>query len=221
MPFWPDAAWKDVLFGAAVVAVIALLALVIGPPELGQPPDPSILKAYPKPDWYFLWYFAVLAMTPTHLETAVIVVGPLLFVLVLFLVPYFNTGERSVRRRPWAWLVVVFVVTTIAAFWMAGVRAPWSPDFNAPPLSAASVPDTSAPVVRGAQLFHDKGCEFCHQIDGRGGQRGPDLTHVAGRMTAAEIALRITNGGPGMPAFAQSLKPDEVDALVAFLSQRR
>jgi ubiquinol-cytochrome c reductase cytochrome b subunit len=221
VPFWPDAAWKDVVFGMAVVAVIALLALVVGPPELGQPPDPSLLKAYPKPDWYFLWYFAVLALTPSHLETIVIVLGPILFGALLLIVPYFNTGERSVRRRPWAWLVVIFFVTTIAAFWAAGVKAPWSPDFDAKPLSAQSLPDSTPQVVRGAQLFYDKGCEFCHQLDGQGGRKGPDLTLVSRRMTPDEIALRITNGSPGMPAYAQSLKPDEVDALVQFLSKRK
>jgi ubiquinol-cytochrome c reductase cytochrome b subunit len=221
VPFWPDAAWRDVVFGAGVVAVVALLAIAVGPPELGQPPDPSIYKAYPRPDWYFLWYFAVLALTPKHLETVVIILGPLLFGLLLFVVPLFNTGERSVRRRPWAWLVVVFVVTTIAAFWMAGVRAPWSPDFGAQPLAAAVVHDSTPAVVRGAQLFHEKGCEFCHAIAGQGGERGPDLTNVATRMTAQEIGLRITNGSPNMPAFAASLSPNELDALVAFLSTRK
>ncbi len=48
VPFWPDAAWRDVVFGAAVVATIVLLALIVGPPELGKPPDPSILEAYPQ-----------------------------------------------------------------------------------------------------------------------------------------------------------------------------
>jgi len=45
VPFWPDAAWRDVVFGAGVVSVVALLAVVIGPPALGAPPDPSILEA--------------------------------------------------------------------------------------------------------------------------------------------------------------------------------
>jgi ubiquinol-cytochrome c reductase cytochrome b subunit len=102
VPFWPDAAWRDVVFGAATVATVALLAIVVGPPALGRPPDPSILEAYPRPDWYLLWYFAVLAMVPQNLETVIIVLGPLLFGAFLLLVPLFNRGERSVRRRRWS-----------------------------------------------------------------------------------------------------------------------
>ena len=38
VPFWPDAAWRDVVFGAAVVATVVLLALIFGPPALGRRP---------------------------------------------------------------------------------------------------------------------------------------------------------------------------------------
>ena len=221
VPFWPDAAWRDAVFGAAVVAVVAVLALTIGPPELGQQPDPSILQAYPRPDWYFLWYFAVLALTPTHLETVVIVLGPLIFGAILLLVPLFNTGERSVARRPWAAIVVLLIVSTIGIFWAAGEKAPWSPDFAAKPLPASVVRDTTPAVMEGARLFYTKGCEFCHAIDGRGGKRGPDLSQVSTRMTPLEIVGRITNGGPNMPAFTQTLTPEQIQAIVAFLSTRK
>jgi ubiquinol-cytochrome c reductase cytochrome b subunit len=221
VPFWPDAAWRDVVFGAGVVSLVALLAVVIGPPTLGHPPDPSILEAYPRPDWYFLWYFAVLALTPEHLETFVIIVAPLLFGAILLLVPVFNTGERSVKRRPWAGIVVLLIVTVIGTFWYAGQRAPWSPDFAAKPLAAATVRDSTTAVVTGAKLFHQKGCEFCHAIAGQGGQRGPDLTLVAGRMSSLEMVGRITNGGPNMPAYVSSLTQEELDAIVAFLATRK
>ena len=221
VPFWPDAAWRDVVFGAAVVATVVLLALIVGPPALGQPPDPSILEAYPRPDWYFLWYFALLALVPNNLESAVIVLGPLVFGAFLLLVPFFNKGERSVRRRPWAALLVVFIWTSIGVFWFAGERADWSPDFTAPPLPASIVGALAPDAADGAKLFHDKGCEFCHAIGEYGGKRGPDLTDVAGRMTRDQIVGRITNGGPNMPAYARSLTPDEVQALAAFLATRR
>ena len=220
VPFWPDAAWRDVVFGAAVVATIVLLALIVGPPELGKPPDPSILEAYPKPDWYFLWYFALLALAPHNLENFIIVAGPLVFGAVLLLLPLFNRGARSVRERPLSALLVVFMWTVIVVFWVAGSRADWSPDFTAAPLPASAVRSTNPAALEGARLFHEKGCEFCHAYAGQGGKRGPELTDVGGRMTGEQIALRITNGSPNMPAYARTLTPAQVNALVAFLATR-
>src|SRR6185436_2560671 len=109
-----------------------------------------------------LWYFAVLAMAPEHLESIIIILGPLLFGAFLLLVPFFNRGERSVRRRPWAALLVVFIWTTIAAFWYAGERAEWSPDFSAKPLPASALGKARADAADAAVVFHSKGCEFCH-----------------------------------------------------------
>jgi ubiquinol-cytochrome c reductase cytochrome b subunit len=221
VPFWPDAAWRDVVFGAAMIATVALLAIIVGPPELGPPPDPSILEAYPRPDWYFLWYFAVLAMAPHHLENIIIVAGPLIFGALLLLVPLFNRGERSVRRRPLAALLVVFIWTMILVFWIAGERASWSPDFEALPLPAQVVRSADPEVMAGARLFHEKGCEFCHAVEGMGGGRGPDLSEVGARMSPDQITARITNGGPNMPAYVRVLTPEQTRAIVAFLGTRR
>jgi ubiquinol-cytochrome c reductase cytochrome b subunit len=221
VPFWPDAAWRDVVFGAAVTATIVLLALIVGPPDLGPPPDPSILEAYPRPDWYFLWYFALLALVPNNLESLIIVLGPLVFGAALLLVPVFNAGARNMRRRPWAPLLVVFIWTTIAIFWVAGERADWSPDFKTRALPASVIRDQRPEVVEGARLFRDKGCQFCHEVEGYGGRRGPDLSDVAARMKPDEITARITNGGPNMPAYVRTLTPAQVRSLMAFLSTRK
>jgi len=220
VPFWPDAAWRDVVFGAAVVATIVVLALIVGPPALAKPPDPSILEAYPRPDWYFLWYFALLALAPQSLETFIIVAGPLVFGAVLLLLPLFNRGPRSVRERPLAAVLVVFMWTVILTFWMAGERADWSPNFGAPPLPATVVRSTDPVVADGAMLFHEKGCEYCHAIDGYGGKRGPDLSDVRSRMAPDQLAARITNGSLNMPAYARTLTPEQVRRLVVFLSTR-
>ncbi|HUZ47566.1 MAG TPA: cytochrome b N-terminal domain-containing protein [Terriglobia bacterium] len=221
-PFWPDAAWRDVVFGVAMIVVLVILAVVVGPPHLASPPDPTILKAYPRPDWYFLWYFAVLALLPPSFETPVIVFGPLLFFAILFIFPLLrNRGERHPLRRPWAIAAVVMIWVMIGTLWIEGKRAPWSPDFDAKPLQTQVIGATSGPVYEGGILFHKKGCEFCHSIAGQGGHRGPDLTFVADRLTPAQMTIRIVNGAQLMPAFGGILTSEQLDDLVAFLKTRK
>jgi len=222
VPFWPDAAWRDVVFGVVMSLGILSLAVIVGPPEIGAPPDPSLLNADPRPDWYLLWYFAVLSLAPPSLESFIIVLAPV-FAGVLLVAPPFlsNKGERSARRRPWAIAVVIVAVVMIGSLWIVGARSPWSPKFDAPPLEADVVGVSSGPVAEGAKLFHDKGCLSCHLIAGHGGRRGPELTYIGDLLTPENITIRISNGGVNMPAFASTLLPQDLERLVAFLSSRK
>jgi len=221
VPFWPDAAWRDALGAFMVVLAVLVLALIFGPPLLDRPPDPSNIDASPRPDWYLLWYFAVLSLLPNGSEGPVIVLGPLLFFVVMALLPFlFRGGERSARRRPWAVAAMAVVVIIISVFWIQGAEAPWSPDFAAKPLPDDVVRSQDAAVRAGAVLFHDKACLYCHQIEGRGGRRGPDLSALAERLSRDQMIWRILNGGNNMPAFGGNMTPQEMDALVAFLETR-
>jgi ubiquinol-cytochrome c reductase cytochrome b subunit len=222
VPFWPDALWRDVVLGVVVLAIIVGLAVIIGPPPVDIPPDPTVLEAYPRPDWYFLWIFAALALVPPELEDVVILGMPLLFGLLLLTLPVIsNKGERSPKRRPWAFAFSLVAVLMIGTLYVAGERAPWSPAFDAPPLSAEVVGPADEQVTQGAMLFNQKGCQACHAIAGDGGQRGPDLTFVGDRLTPNQIIIRILNGGGGMPAYAGTLTPEELASLTAFLETRR
>jgi ubiquinol-cytochrome c reductase cytochrome b subunit len=222
VPFWPDAAWRDVVFGVAMATGILLLAIFVGPVPIGAPPDPSLLASDPRPDWYLLWYFAVLALAPPRIETAIILFAPIAVGALLLSAPLLsNKGERSARRRPWATGIVVLTVVMIGSLWMLGARSPWSPKFDAPPLTAEVVGATDGPVAEGARLFHDKGCLSCHVIAGNGGRRGPNLTTIGDLLTRENITIRISNGGTNMPGFAGTLAPQELEQLVLFLSSRR
>jgi len=221
-PFWPDLAWRDVIVCTALILTISLLAHFIGPPPLDNPPDPSVLAADPRPDWYLLWYFALLALIPVRIEGYVMILMPVLLGMLLLIIPVLNhKGERAASRRPWAIAVVCLSVIMIGSLWIEGQQSPWSPNFQALPLSEKVIGATSGPVFQGAQLFHDKACLNCHLIQGYGGRRGPDLTHIADKLTHDNMVIRIVNGGNNMPAFGSSLKPQELDALVAFLESRK
>ncbi len=222
-PFWPDAAWRDVVFCVAMILGIMAAGVVFRPAGTGQAARSQHHCSHAPAGLVSVVVFCRAGLAAAwngkifHRLSARCIVG-----LILIVLPFvFNRGERSPSRRPWAVLAVLMTVVMIATLWVAGVKSPWSPNFHAKPLSAAVVGTTNGPVWIGAQLFHDKGCLNCHLIAGHGGRRGPDLTDVADRLTRKNMVLRIANGGVNMPAFAGNLTPEEMDALLEFLQSRK
>jgi ubiquinol-cytochrome c reductase cytochrome b subunit len=216
-PYFPEAAWHEIAFALLLVCAIVLLAAIVGPPKLDNPPNPANINAYPRPDWYLLWYYALFALLSPAVEPFFIILAPLIGFLILFLVPFMaHSGQRSPFRRPWAPAIVVGVVLSIAALWRYGAVAPWSPNFDAKPVVAR--PGTSTPLVdRGATLFYQKGCEYCHTVNGQGGIRGPNLTNIGQRMDTGQVIEKMSDGADNMPSYAAILTPDEMQSIAAFL----
>src|SRR6185503_9165522 len=102
-------------------------------------------------------------------------------------------GERSLLRRPWAVAIVILVVLMVGTLSVVGQLAPWSPALTAQPLSPEVVASDDPQIQRGASLFHERGCEYCHVIGGQGGDRGPDLSTVGSRLTRERIVTTILN----------------------------
>ena len=224
IPFYPDAAVRDAVVSFIAVAVVIVLAVIAGAPMLGKPPDPTIIVADPRPDWYFIGYFALLAIIPKGLESLVIIGLPALAFGFLFLLPLIRPrGERHVARRPMAVAAVGLGVLVYGALTVAGFASSWVPvSTEGASLPPAVLSGLSASETVGAQLFVRKDCFACHQIAGAGGRRGPDLTTAATRLSREQIASTILTGkGQGMPSFADAFTPQELADLVAFLEARR
>src|SRR5690606_26542450 len=105
----------------------------------------------------------------------------------LLLPRLFRSGPRSLDRRPWAIGVVAAVVIVFLTLTVMGMRAPWSPAYDTEPFTAADLGVDDPDVLRGADAFYTRGCQFCHQVLGRGGFYGPDLTEVTARISPQEV----------------------------------
>jgi ubiquinol-cytochrome c reductase cytochrome b subunit len=222
VPFAPVAVWKDIFFSGAVVAAVAVCAVVFGPYGPGGQPDPTIIQTAPKPDFFFLWLYAVLSYLPPSLETPFVLIVPAIGVAILIALPFVSgEGEKSWHRRPAAILTLVTLVTSWAVLTRLGTRTPWSPKMDAwsggPPVPVRYTHSASPLERQGAVVFQSKQCRNCHSISGFGGQRGPTLDAVATRLTEDQLIRQVLQGGGNMPAYGKNLSPPEVTALVGFL----
>jgi ubiquinol-cytochrome c reductase cytochrome b subunit len=221
-PFVPYAVWKDLFFAGAILIAVAACATFFGPFGPTGRPDPTIIQTTPKPDYFFLWLYAVLSLLPPSLETPALLIGPVVIITALILLPFLSgEGEKSWRRRPIAVLTVLLVAVTLGTFTRLAEFAPWSPRMSA--WSSDPVPEhllrkATALERQGALVFQVKQCRNCHILGESGGERGPDLSHVAVRLTQDQLIRQVIQGGGNMPAYGNNLSPAETTALVAFLA---
>jgi len=220
--FVPDGIDKDVLFASFVMLAIFLCAIFLGPKGPNGPADPTFIHTAPRPDFYFLSLFAVLALLPPYMETSIILYVLPVIVILLFLVPFISgTGEKHWSKRPGAAAGVILVMTILITLSWLGTYSPWSPHMNAwsgVPIPVEMVKNRTPLELQGAALVQAKQCRNCHSLDGKGGERGPDLTVVATRLTENQLIRQILQGDGNMPAYGNRLKPYEVTALVSFLT---
>jgi ubiquinol-cytochrome c reductase cytochrome b subunit len=221
IPFIPGAFWKDLVFSAAVLAAVAVCAFLFGPYGPTGQPDPSIIQTVPKPDFFFLWLYAILSYLPPEMETPFILIAPLLGIAALLAIPFYAAeGEKSWHRRPVAVLLVSTIAVCFGVLTHLGTTTPWSPHMSAwssDPLPPGLLHSATPLVRQGAAVFEAKQCRNCHSIGGSGGERGPALDAVATRMTIDQMRFKVVTGGGNMPAYGKNLSPPEIEALVNFL----
>jgi ubiquinol-cytochrome c reductase cytochrome b subunit len=221
VPFVPNALRKDLVFSGLIILALVACAALFGPFGPKGQPDPTVVQAVPRPDYFFLWAFAALALAPPAWETVLLLVGPAIVIGFLIALPLISgTGEKHWRRRPVAVLTVLVIIIALAALTQLGTYAPWSPQMDAwssDPTPPKLLQGRSALERQGALVFQEKQCRNCHALGGEGGLRGPALDTVATRLTGDQLIRQVLQGGGNMPAYGKNLSPAETTALVAFL----
>lgn len=221
-PFFPYGIWKDLLFSSFILFAILAFAFFFGPFGPSGLADPTIIQTSPKPDYFFVWIYALLALLPPSLETPALLIGPVVVLAILVLLPFWaGEGEKSWRRRPIAVLCVILAALTLGMFTHLGQYSPWSPQMDAwsnLPTPVKFLQNRTALQRKGAAVFQAKQCRNCHALGGQGGQRGPALDTVATRLTKDQLIRQVLQGGGNMPAYRNNLSPSETTALVSFLA---
>jgi len=220
-PFVPQGVRKDLVFSGLVLIALFAAAAILGPDGPNGQPDPTLINTVPRPDFFFLWLFAALALLPPYLETPLILTMPVVLIAAAFLLPFYsNVGEKSWKRRPGAWILVITVFLMLGTLAYLGISSPWSPHMNAwsgVPTPVQYVKGRGPLELQGAIVLQQKQCRNCHSLGGQGGKRGPALDDVAAVQTRDEMIRQVLQGDGNMPAYGKHLKPQEVTALVAFL----
>ena len=221
VPFVPYGVWRDAVFSGFILLCIAACALYFGPFGPSGQPDPRIIQTAPRPDFFFLWLYALLSLLPPSFETPVLLIGPAIALIVLLLLPFFSgEGEKSWKKRPIAVLTILLIAVSLGTFTSLASHAPWSPVMDAgtaDAIPARFLKGRTPLQIQGALVLQSKQCHNCHSLGEMGGQRGPALDEVAVRLTGDQLVRQVLQGGGNMPAYGKNLSPAATTALVSFL----
>jgi ubiquinol-cytochrome c reductase cytochrome b subunit/cytochrome b6 len=84
-PLWPDHVFTELIMVSIIMITLVVLSILF-PVHLGEPADPNITPLHIKPEWYFYPVFRWLKIT----NLTVGVLGPIIFIIILFLWPYID-----------------------------------------------------------------------------------------------------------------------------------
>nr|AKU61258.1 cytochrome b [Lasiurus varius] len=123
IPFHPYYTIKDILgFGLFLMTFLTITLFypdILGEPDNYMPADPMVTPPHIKPEWYFLFAYAILRSVPNKLGG---VLALAFSILILIVMPLIHTSkQRSMSFRPISqcvfWLLVINLVTLT---WIGG-----------------------------------------------------------------------------------------------------
>nr|ABS85056.1 cytochrome b [Uranoscopus scaber] len=122
--FHPYFSFKDIVGFAALLLMLMCLALfapnLLGDPDNFTPANPLVTPPHIKPEWYFLFAYAILRSVPNKLGG---VLALLSSILVLFLMPALHTSkQRSMTFRPLGQFLFWFLIMDVIILtWIGGM----------------------------------------------------------------------------------------------------
>nr|YP_009000247.1 cytochrome b [Glyphis garricki]AHA13271.1 cytochrome b [Glyphis garricki]ALJ92974.1 cytochrome b [Glyphis garricki]ALJ93000.1 cytochrome b [Glyphis garricki]ALJ93117.1 cytochrome b [Glyphis garricki]ALJ93195.1 cytochrome b [Glyphis garricki] len=121
--FHPYFSYKDLLGFFAMIFSLAMLALftpnLLGDAENFIPANPLVTPPHIKPEWYFLFAYAILRSIPNKLGG---VLALLFSIFILMLIPLLHTSkQRSATFRPLTQISLwLLVINSIILTWIGG-----------------------------------------------------------------------------------------------------
>ena len=211
-PFFPYAIAKDSLMACVTLAVIILMAIVLGA-ELGPKADPTTTTYTPRPEWYFFFLFELLRVVkPPELVFLATIGIPTICLVLLLLLPFYDRGpERNPLRRPIAMIAALATVAAMAYLTVLGALAG----------SPTEIELATAPQYEeGRAITASSGCLGCHKIGENGNTLGPNLTEVGARLGPGAIARTLVNPTSPMPSYVslQENNPEQFNKLVEYVA---
>nr|ABF02218.2 cytochrome b [Philypnodon grandiceps]ABF02272.2 cytochrome b [Philypnodon grandiceps] len=124
IPFHPYFTYKDLLgFGIMLLALTSLALFApnyLGDPDNFTPANPLVTPPHIKPEWYFLFAYAILRSIPNKLGG---VLALLASILVLMLIPFLHTSkQRGLTFRPLSQIIFwTLIANVLILTWIGGM----------------------------------------------------------------------------------------------------
>lgn len=123
IPFHPYYTIKDILGIIIIITLLMILVLffpdLLGDPDNYTPANPLNTPPHIKPEWYFLFAYAILRSIPNKLGG---VLALILSILILALIPLLHTSkQRSLTFRPITQILYwILVANLLVLTWIGG-----------------------------------------------------------------------------------------------------
>nr|WOA00242.1 cytochrome b [Phascolosoma sp. f LL-2023] len=123
VPFHPYYTYKDLVGFMLLITALLMISLLypnfLGDPENFIPANPLVTPLHIKPEWYFLWAYAILRSIPNKLGG---VAAMFAAILIFFLLPELMTQKRrSFAYYPATQIIFwIFIANTVLLTWIGG-----------------------------------------------------------------------------------------------------